>query len=89
MSDTLLDETEPREQRDIFFDPESTPSSSKGKNAFNQFMNLFLEAEAIHAPRTRKRKLSDFSILKKQLGAILGNLVAGAIRKKPTPIAVF
>lgn len=88
MSDTLIAETEPQEQRDIFFDPESTPSSSKGKNAVNQFMILFLEAEAVHAPRTRKRKLSDAIILEQQLGAILGNLVAGAIRKKRTPIAV-
>lgn len=88
MSDTLFDESEPQEQRDIFFDPESNPSSRKGKDACKRLMELFLATEAIHTPRTRQRKSKDQQILEQQLGAILGNLVAGTIRKKPTPVAV-
>ena len=88
MSDTLFDESEPREQRDIFFDAESTPSTRNGKAACKQLMELFLATEAIHTPRKRLRKSKDQQILEQQLGAILGNLVAGTIRKKPTPVAV-
>jgi len=88
MSDTLHDENEPLEQRDIFFDPECTPSTRNGKDACKRLMELFLATEAIHTPRTRQRKSKDQQILEQQLGAILGNLVAGTIRKKPTPVAV-
>lgn len=88
MSDTLFDESEPKEQKDIFFDPESTPATRKAKEACKRLMELFLQTEAIHAPRTRLRKSKDQQILEQQLGAILGNLVTGAIRKKPTPVAV-
>lgn len=88
MSDTLFDESEPREQRDIFFDPESTPSTRNGKDACKRLMELFLATEANYTPRTRLRKSKDQQILEQQLGAILGNIVAGTIRKKPTPVAV-
>jgi len=88
MSDTLFDESQPQEQLDIFFDPESTPATRNGKDACKRLMVLFLATEAIHTPRTRQRKSKDQQILEQQLGAILGNLVAGTIRKKPTPVAV-
>lgn len=88
MTDTLKDHEEPTEQKDLFFDPETAPSSSKGKDACKYFIAQFVTAEAVHAPRTRQRKAKDAELLEKQLSAILGNLVAGAVRKKPTPTAI-
>lgn len=88
MSDTLQDFEKPEEQKDLFFDPKTAPSTSKAKDACKEFITHFIAAEEHHAPRTRQRKSKDAEILEQQLSAILGNLVVGAVRKKPTPIAV-
>ena len=88
MSDTLIISEDQIESKDLFFDPESRPTSGKAKRALKTVMEMFLAAEKNHSPRTRVRKTRDADILEQQMGAILGNLVAGAIRKKPTPIAV-
>lgn len=88
MSDTLSDDNEPVEQKDLFFDPDSSPSTRRGKDACAKFVELFLKAEELHTPRTRRRRVNDQEVLERQLSAILGNLVAGSVRKKPTPVAV-
>ena len=88
MTDTLQDDNEPVELKDLFFDPECNPSTRKGKEACISFIELFLQAEQQYAPRKRKRKGKDEEILKDQLSAIVGNLVAGSVRKKPTPVAI-
>ncbi len=88
MSDTLSDDNEPVEQKDLFFDPDSSPSTRRGKDACAEFVELFLKAEELHTPRTRRRRVNDQEVLERQLSAILGNLVAGSVRKKPTPVAV-
>ena len=88
MSDTLSDDNEPVEQKDLFFDPDSSPSTRRGKDACAKFVELFLKAEELHTPRTRRRRVKDQEVLERQLSAILGNLVAGSVRKKPTPVAV-
>jgi len=88
MSDTLITSEDQIEPKDLFFDPESRPTSGKAKKALKTVMEMFLAAEKNHSPRTRVRKTRDADILEQQMGAILGNLVAGAIRKKPTPVAV-
>lgn len=88
MSDTLHHYDEPKEPKDLFFDPEAKPVTRKAKEAREDLMRLYLEAEATHHPRTRQRKQKDAQLLEQQLGAILANLVAGAVRKKPSAVAV-
>ena len=88
MSDTLQDDNEPIEPKDLFFDPDSNPSTQKGKEAIARFIELFLQTEEQHAPRTRVRKIKDQELLERQLSAIMGNLVAGSVRKRPAPVAV-
>lgn len=88
MSDTLITSEDQIEPKDLFFDPESRPTSGKAKRALKTVMEMFLAAEKNHSPRTRVRKTRDADILEQQMGAILGNLVTGAIRKRPTPVAV-
>lgn len=88
MSDTLHDDNEPAEQKDLFFDPDSSPSTRRGRDACAKFVGLFLKTEEQHTPRTRRRRVKDQEVLERQLSAILGNLVAGSVRKKPTPVAV-
>lgn len=88
MSDTLHYQDEPKEPKDLFFDPEANPVTRKAKKACEELIRLYLEAEATHHPRTRQRKQKDAQLLEQQLGAILANLVAGAVRKKPSALAV-
>lgn len=88
MADTLDDHEAPKEIKDMFFDPECSPSSKKGKDACAQLMVLFLEAEDRHTPRLRKRKNKDLEILEAQLSAVLGNMVISTVRNKPTGIAI-
>ena len=88
MSDTLITDDDQVEPKDLFFDPECRPTSSRAKKALAGFIELFLAAESQFDPRQRARKARDTDILEQQLGSILGNLVAGAVRKKPTPVAV-
>jgi len=88
MADTLEDHEEPKDLKDIFFDPECRPSTRKGKEACAQILLLYLEAEDRHAPRLRNRKSKDLEILKAQLSAVLGNMVASTVRIKPTGIAI-
>lgn len=84
----FLDDKEELKDKDLFFDPAAKACSSKGKKATREFIDFFLHVEKHKGLRQRSRKAKDTEILNFQLEAIVANIVAGHLRKKPTPIAI-